>query len=539
MPSEIIVNSEPFETRVALLENGTTAEIYIERASEKSIVGNIYKGRVTKVLPGMQAAFVDIGIEKAGFLYVNDVDTIESIENYRKSAEERAEEEELDFEGNGHGAHALEEAGALGEEGEPDGPVDFDAIPRRRSRRNGKQRPIEELLKDGEEVIVQVSKEPIGTKGSRLTSYITLPGRYVVYMPTVHQIGISRRIEDEDERKRLKNIVHKYRQPGAGYIVRTASENTPAEDIESNMQFLHALWEDILIKNKHSSAPDRIHHNLTLIQRAVRDLFTTDVERMLIDDPDTYAECRAFVESYYPHLLPKIELFEKEEPIFDHYGIELEIERALGQRVWLKSGGYIVIDQTEALTTIDVNTGRFVGKRNPEETIVQTNLEAVREIVAQLRLRNIGGIIINDFIDMEREENKEKVFNVLKEELRKDRSRTNILKISDLGLVEMTRKRVQNSIQRVLCDACPYCEGRGQVKSAVSVSFEALREAGRVRRLHPESEKLMLNVHPDVADLLLEEQRQHAEILEKNLAVQLVIKADPELHIEGFEVIAV
>ncbi|MDA1000993.1 MAG: Rne/Rng family ribonuclease [bacterium] len=531
MPSEIIVNCEPFETRVALLENGTTAEIYVERASEKSIVGNIYKGRVTKVLPGMQAAFVDIGLEKAGFLYVNDVDTIESIENYQKAAEGHLEEEELDFEGNGHSAHSVEEE-------EPDGPVNFDTIPRRRSRRNGKQRPIEDILKEGQEVIVQVSKEPIGTKGSRLTSYITLPGRYVVYMPTIHQIGISRRIEEEEERKRLKGIVRKYRKPGAGYIVRTASENTPAEDLESNMQFLHALWEDILGKNEHSSAPDQIHNNLTLIQRAVRDLFTTDVERMLIDDPDAYAGCRSFVESYYPHLLPKIELFHREELIFDHYGIELEIERALGQRVWLKSGGYIVIDQTEALTTIDVNTGRFVGKRNPEETIVQTNLEAVREIVAQLRLRNIGGIIINDFIDMEREENKEKVFNTLKEELRKDRSRTNILKISELGLVEMTRKRVQNSIQRVLCGTCPYCEGRGRVKSAVSVSFEALREAGRVRRLHPESEKIMINVHPEVVGLLLEEERHHVEIIEKNLGVQLVIKADPELHIEGFEVIA-
>jgi ribonuclease G len=525
MSSEIIVNAEPFETRIALNENGVAAELYSEREGEQGIVGNIYKGRVTKVLPGMQAAFVDIGLEKAGFLHVNDVDTIESIENYRKFASEHFEEDEdLDFdqstdedEGNGYAR--------------PNGWG-------RRNWRGENPKSIEELLKDGQEVLVQISKEPLGTKGSRLTSYITLPGRYVVYMPTINQVGISRRIEDEAERKRLRKLVHQYRQPGAGYIVRTASEGMAVDDIEANMMFLHALWEGIFDNHNNTSAPALVHTNLTLIQRVVRDLFGSSIERMIIDSEIEYERCRDFLTAYYSHLVPKLHHYKRNEPIFDYYGVELEIERALGQRVWLKSGGYIVIDQTEALTTIDVNTGRFVGKRSPEETITQTNLEAVREVVAQLRLRDIGGIIIVDYIDMEREESREKIFNAFKEELSKDRSRTKISKISELGLVEMTRKRVRESLEHVLTDPCPYCEGRGRVKSAATVSYESLREVRRVCVHHQTSQKILVNVHPEVADRLLEEERPHVEELESHLNIQLVIKADPELHIEGFEVIA-
>ena len=535
MSSEIVVNAEPFETRVALLENGVAAELYIERESGKSIVGNVYKGKVTKVLPGMQAAFVDIGLEKAGFLYVSDVRTIESIENYRKLAAEQTDgedDDDLDFDGNGFGnGDDHGDGDAERQNGSPRSGVG------RRSRRGEKERHIENMLKDGQDVIVQVSKEPLGTKGSRLTSYITLPGRYVVYMPTIKQIGISRRIENEEERKRLKKLVRKNRQPGAGYIVRTASETMPAQDIEANVNFLHALWDDILTRNESASAPARIHLNLNIIQRTVRDLFNSAVDRMIIDSKEQYEKTREFLRNYYPHLIPKIQHYDGAEPIFDHFGVELELERALGQRVWLRNGGYIVIDQTEALTTIDVNTGRFVGKRNPEETILQTNLEAVREIVAQLRLRNLGGIIIVDFIDMENEANKDKVFNAFKEELRKDRSRTNILKISELGLVEMTRKRVRDSIQRTLCTSCPYCEGRGQVKSAISVSYEAMREVRRMRRTHKDATKFLINVHPEVVDILLDEERKHIEELESMLGIQLVIKGDIELHREGLEVV--
>lgn len=526
MSSEIIVNAESFETRVALLENGVAAELYTERESEQGIVGNIYKGRVTKVLPGMQAAFIDIGLEKAGFLSVNDVDTIESIENYRKfAAEELEEDTDLDFDGpaDEDDANGFSRPNGWGQ----------------RHWRGENNKSIEELLKDGQEVLVQVSKEPLGTKGSRLTSYITLPGRYVVYMPTINQIGISRRIDDENERRRLKKLVEKNRQPGAGYIVRTASEGMNVDDIETNMTFLHALWDDIFEKNNTTSAPELIHANLSLIQRVVRDLFGSDVDRMVIDSKKAYERCREFLNTYYPHLVQKLEHYQGDEPIFDYYGVELEIERALGQCVWLKSGGYIVIDQTEALTTIDVNTGRFVGKRNPEETITQTNLEAVREIVAQLRLRDLGGIVIVDYIDMEREENRNKLIKAFKEELAKDRSRTKISKISDLGLVEMTRKRVRESLEHVLTDTCPYCEGRGRVKSPSTVSYETLREVRRVRVHSKDSRKFLINVHPDVADRLLEEERHHVEELENYLNLQLVIKADPELHIEGFEVIAI
>ncbi len=534
MPSEIVVNAEPFETRVALLESGVAAELYIERESGRSIVGNIYKGRVTKVLPGIQAAFIDIGLEKAGFLYVNDVDTIESIENYRELAARQADDEDgdLDFEGSGFGNGDEHDNG---DDAQHNGSPANATI--RRPRRWEKERHIEDLLKDGQDVIVQVSKEPLGTKGSRLTSYITLPGRYVVYMPTIKQIGISRRIENEGERKRLKKLVRKHRQPGAGYIVRTASEAMPAQEIEANVNFLHALWEDILSRNESASAPSRIHLNLDIIQRTVRDLFNSAVDRMVIDDKEQYLKTREFLQSYYPHLVPKLHHYDDDEPIFGHFGVELELERALGQRVWLRNGGYIVIDQTEALTTIDVNTGRFVGKKNPEETILQTNLEAVRQIVAQLRLRNLGGIIIVDFIDMEKETNKEKVFNTFKEELRKDRSRTNILKISDLGLVEMTRKRVRDSVQRTLCTPCPYCEGRGQVKSAISVSYEAMREVRRMKKTHKDATKFLINVHPEVVDVLLDEERKHVEELERFLNIQLIIKGDGELHREGFEVV--
>ena len=523
MSSEIIVNADPYETRVALIENGAAAEVYIERESEKSIVGNIYKGRVTKVLPGMQAAFVDIGLDKAGFLYVNDVDTIESIENYQRlAAEEVAEEEDdLDFDG--------------GEEEE-----DRNGLPRprndRRTRRWDKERHIEDLLKEGQQVIVQVSKEPLGTKGSRLTSYITLPGRYVVYMPTINQIGISRRIEDEDERRRLRKLVRKNRQPGAGYIVRTASENMPGEDIEANIQFLHALWDDILLRNERASAPSQVHHNLTLIQRTVRDLFNSSIDRMIIDDQEEFARCHAFLESYYPHLVPRLHHYTGDEPIFDHYGIELEIERALGQRVWLRSGGYIVIDQTEALTTIDVNTGRFVGKRNPEETIVQTNLEAVREIVAQLRLRNLGGIIIVDFIDMGTEEHRNAVLNEFRKSLARDRTRMSVNGFTQLGLVEMTRKRTRESLAQVLCEPCPMCEGRARLKTPQTVCYAILRELTREARQFNAREFRILASQP-VIELFMDEESQSLAALSGFIGKPVSLQVETSYSQEQYDII--
>ncbi len=508
MSTEIIVNATNQETRVALLENKLVTEIFIERAKDRGNTGNVYKGRVVKVLPGMQAAFVDIGLEKSAFLYVADV--YNSMEEYaRMMAEDMTEEDELE----------LEE----------------EASPR---RRRPSSMTIEDLLQEGQEIIVQVAKEPIGTKGARVTSYVTLPGRYVVYMPTVDHVGISRRIESETERKRLKDIVTAFKKNGAGYIVRTVSEGQDESELKRDMDFLELLWQRILKKNEKLSAPSVLHYDLDLVFRTIRDLFTPDVERLVIDSASEYQRVREFADSYLPQLNDKMELYDKEEPIFDAYDVEIEISRALGRKVWLKSGGYIVIDQSEALTAIDVNTGRYVGKRNLEDTILKTNLEAVREIAYQLKLRNIGGIIILDLIDMEKEENRRKVYTSLQEYLSHDKAKTNIYHLSDLGLIEMTRKRTRESLGRSLCEPCPYCEGRGFIKSSVTVCYEIFREIRRIAQSSKEK-KIMVSVNPEVADLLYDEERQGVEDLELELKKKLIIKADATLHQEQYDIVMV
>ncbi len=508
MSTEIIVNATNQETRVALLENKLVTEIFIERAKDRGNTGNVYKGRVVKVLPGMQAAFVDIGLEKSAFLYVADV--YNSMEEYaRMMAEDMTEEDEIDLED--------------------------EARPR---RRRPSTMTIEELLQEGQEIIVQVAKEPIGTKGARVTSYVTLPGRYVVYMPTVDHVGISRRIESETERKRLKDIVSSLKKNGSGYIVRTVSEGQDESELRRDMDFLELLWQRILKKNEKLSAPSVLHYDLDLVFRTIRDLFTPDVERLVMDSASEYQRVREFAESYLPQLIDKVELYDKEEPIFDAYDVEIEISRALGRKVWLKSGGYIVIDQSEALTAIDVNTGRYVGKRNLEDTILKTNLEAVREIAYQLRLRNIGGIIILDLIDMEKEENRRKVYTSLQEYLSHDKAKTNIYHLSDLGLIEMTRKRTRESLGRSLCEPCPYCEGRGFIKSSVTVCYEIFREIRRISHSSKEK-KIMVSVNPEVADLLYDEERQGVEDLEMELKKKLIIKADATLHQEQYDIVMV
>ena len=510
MATEIIVNTTQEETRVALLENKLVTEIFIERAKDRGNTGNVYKGRVVKVLPGMQAAFVDIGLEKSAFLYVADV--YNSVEEYAQmmGEEELGEEDVIEFE---------EEGG-------------------RPRRRRTSTLSIEELLQEGQEILVQVAKEPIGTKGARVTSYITLPGRYLVYMPTVDHVGISRRIESEAERKRLKDIVAGSKKPGTGYIVRTVSEGQDAEELKRDMDFLELLWQRILKKNEKLSAPSVLHYDLDLVFRTIRDLFTQDVERLVVDSQTEYMRVKEFLDTYLPQLSSKVELYDKEEPVFDAYDVEIEISRALGRKVWLKSGGYIVIDQAEALTAIDVNTGRYVGKRNLEDTILKTNLEAVREIAYQLRLRNIGGIIILDLIDMEKEENRRKVHASLQEYLSHDKAKTNIYQLSELGLIEMTRKRTRESLGRSLCDPCPYCDGKGFIKSPVTVCYEIFRE---IRRLaHDAKEKkIMVSVNPEVADLLYDEERQGVDDLEQELKKKLIIKADPVLHQEQYDIVMV
>src|SRR4030042_48045 len=392
MANEIIINVTPQETRVALLEDRGLAELYIERTKDRGIMGNIYKGKVVKVLPGMQAAFVDSGLEKAAFLYVSDVSG--GIEDY----------EEMGFPGI-------------------EMPTYFNPSSQ-----------IEDLLSEGQEILVQVSKEPLGTKGTRITSHITLPGRYLVFMPTVDHVGVSRRIKDEKERRRLREIVQAIKLPSSGFIVRTASEGAEPEEIRNDMEFLLHLCSNIQKKRENSTAPCLIHNDLTTILRVIRDILSPQINRIVIDSKDESENIISFINTYMPKQKYEITLYEKSEPIFDAYGIEMEIDKILGRKVCLKSGGYIVIDMSEALVAIDVNTGRYVGKRNLADTILKTNLEAAKEIAYQLRVRNIGGIIIIDFIDMEREGDREKVYKALAETIKKDRQKTNIFKISELGL---------------------------------------------------------------------------------------------------------
>jgi ribonuclease G len=499
MGSELVINTTSHETRIALIENGTIAELYIERSKVKGIVGNIYKGRVIRVLPGMQAAFVDIGMEKAAFLYVADVfDAIEEYETFLDAGEKKDE--------SGEGR-------------------DFQPV----------MHPIEDLLQEGQELLVQVSKEPIGTKGARITAHISLPGRHLVYMPTVDHVGISRRIEDEEERERLREIVERIKPAGSGFIVRTVSEGKSEEDLASDLRYLTQLWNEIVARKEKAGAPFLIHSDLDVTQKVVRDILTDQVDRIVVDAKLEHDKIVQFITTFLPKMKYSIELYEEDEPIFDHYGLEVDISRALGRKVWLKSGGYIIVEQTEALTAIDVNTGRFVGKHNLEDTILKTNLEAVKEISYQLRLRNIGGIIIIDFIDMEKEVNREKVFTALEEALKTDKSKTNILKISELGLVEMTRKRVRESLGRLLCEPCPYCEGRGYVKSKLTICHELFRELRR-EMLDIRGSKVMLTVHPQVADLLYDEERTGLEELEKRFKKNITIRAKPGFHQEQFEI---
>ncbi|HEY6011505.1 MAG TPA: Rne/Rng family ribonuclease, partial [Nitrospirota bacterium] len=471
------------------------------RKKDRGIAGNVYKGRVMKVLPGMQAAFVDIGLEKSAFLYVGDV--FDSASEYAPMMDDEGLELEVETK-------------------------------RKRSHAN----QIEDLLQEGQDILVQVSKEPISTKGARVTTYISIPGRYLVMMPGVNHIGVSRRIENGEERKRLRDIVGGLRKQNTGYIIRTASQGRSEDEFTADIEFLSRLWENIQRKKERTSAPALMHNELDLVFRVIRDVFTRDIDRMVIDAPEEYQRVKEFVESYVPGLGRRVKPYDGDDPIFEHYGVEIEISRALGRKVWLKSGGYIIIDQTEALTTIDVNTGRYVGKRSLEDTILKTNLEAVREIAYQLRLRNIGGILILDFIDMEREDNRRKVYGTLQEALAHDKAKTTISHISPIGLIEMTRKRIRESLGRTLCDTCPYCEGRGYIKSSRTICYEVFRE---IRRAFTGSDekKALVTVNTVVADMLYDDERQGVEELEKEFQKKIVIKADPNLHQEQYEVVLV
>ena len=500
MKQDIIINSPPHESRIAIVEDGFLAEFLIERRQERGIAGNIYKGKVARVLPGMQAAFVEIGLDKAAFLHVSDFSSgPEDVSPLLTGSED-----EIDFENPKPAPH--------------------------------RRLPIERQLSPGQEILVQAAKDPLGMKGARITSHISLPGRYMVFMPTTKHIGISRRIEDDKERKRLKEIAQSLLTDQGGFILRTASEGRSKREIQRDLRFLTKLWERIRNKSESATAPALIHQDLDLITRMIRDFFTVETHQVFIDHVKEYRRILDFVGQFMPRLKSKIVLYTGAEPIMDHYAVEEKIHKALERKVWLRSGGYITIERTEALTAVDVNTGRFVGKRNQEETILRTNLEAAQEIVRQLRLRNIGGIIILDFIDMEKAGNRKKVYDALKEAIKKDKARTNILKISELGLVEMTRQRTRESLENQLLSPCPYCDGRGRIKSRATIAYEILRVIKKEKAHLEDGKRITVRVHPDIANFLYDEENHSLDYLEREINQKIVIKASEELRHEQYEI---
>jgi ribonuclease G len=508
MANELIINSRPHETRVALLENGIAVELHIERRTGQELMGNIYRGRVMRVLPGMQAAFIDIGLDRSAFLYVSDVHK-DFLELEQMMLQNCTNTDDAPIQ-------------SLGET--------------RQDTLSGIPFNIEDLLQEGQDIMVQVSKEPIGTKGARLTSHVSLPGRHLVLMPTVNHIGVSRRIEDPEERTRLRNIVQEIRPGDMGFIVRTVSEGADKDKLEPEMDFLLKLWANIQEKMARSSSPALLYKDLTVSLRAVRDLFTREVDRLVIDSREEYENIMAFIEAFAPRLKYSVKQYDGTEPIFDAYGIEMEISRALEKKIWLKSGGYIVIELTEALTVIDVNTGSYVGKRNLEETILKTNIEAVKEIAYQLRLRNIGGLIVIDFIDMEKKPNRDRVFVALKEALGKDKAKNHILRMSELGLIEMTRKRTREDLNRFLSEPCFYCEGRGVLKSTKTICYEILRDIEREIATSVEGGNIWVRVNPDIENILKEEEQQSIIDLEKTINRRIIIQSEESLHLEQYEI---
>lgn len=676
MIKDMIVSSTALETKVAILEDDQLAELYIERHRNRGILANTYKGKVTKVLPGMQSAFVNIGLEKDAFLYVSDfVEENEECEQVFPAVEEpmdvaipeseapvrpqrrdrkgergrwrdkkdRTEtarennsssgvkeppqesplehwnisneterETEAHFESDILSASSEipdlsppapfdlpveaperepfsnpqnEQTEGISETASPvsdpaaeisgsnseippmeaasirdDGeslPFAADENPKSgfvRRRGAGARRKrytaarhtpraehqsIDTMLHEGQEVLVQVAKEPIAKKGARVTSHIALPGRYLVYMPTVEHIGVSRKIGSDAERLRLKEIILKHRDdfPG-GVIVRTAAEEHSEEDLANDLKFLVKLWEEMRTRSEKVSAPALIHAEMNLVQRLLRDQFSFEFASIRVDDELEYQRIVEFVDKIYPNLVHRVKLYTKENSIFDEYGITPEIDKLLQPKIWLKSGGYIVINQTEALVSIDINTGKFVGRGNSlEETITRTNLEAVKEIVRQVRLRDLGGIIVIDFIDMDERKNRKRVMEALSEEISRDKAPNKILEFNEFGLVAITRKRVKQSLERTLCQPCPYCSGSGMVKSIATTCHNIYHEIEKMRGSLDERTELMVRVHPDVARALRESESNVIEELRHVLHRDIMIKADPTLHIEHFNIV--
>lgn len=499
MTEEILVNVTPRETRVAVVENGMLQELHIERGWSRGVVGNIYKGKVQRVMPGMQAAFVEIGLERAAFLHANDVTRSLPAPELR-----------------GDGIEGVEVA-----------PVPAAPAP-----------PISELLREGQDIVVQVVKDPIGTKGARLTTQLSIPSRYLVLLPQSKVIGVSARIEDEAERARLKSLVGELAVNGHhhGYIVRTNAEGQPSEALAEDIAYLGRAWALIEQQVRETRVGARIYEDLTLPMRAVRDLMRRDVEKVKVDSRETCDRLRTFAAQYMPGLAEKIEHYSGARPVFDLYGVEDEIQRALEKEVPLKSGGYLVIDQTEAMTTVDVNTGSFLGQRNLEETVYRTNLEAAQAVARQLRLRNLGGIIIIDFIDMVDAEHRRQVLRTLEKSLTKDHARTTVYDFSPLGLVEMTRKRTVESLQRQLSEPCHECGGRGMLKTAETVTYEIFREIVRAVRQF-EAARLLVIASPKVVGRITDEESSAVAELEEFLGKSIRFQADEQYLQEQFDVV--
>ncbi len=494
LTKQLIINITDYETRVALIESGQVSEYYIERAQDKSLVGSIFKGVVQRVLPGIQSCFVDIGLNRAAFLYAGDVQI----------------------------------AGSA--------PTDVDLededTPKKERTHHAK---IEDLVKVNQEVFVQVLKDAIGTKGPRVTTYISLPGRYVVLMPNIPHVGVSRKVSSDEERARLKSILLKSKSKDVGLIARTACDKVAENKIVADIEFLKNLWETIKTKLQTSDAPALLHEDLGLVFRATRDLMVQNLDRIVIDNKKYYKDLVTFLNRFSIKFGARVQLHSGEAQIFDAFGIEHEINHALGAKIWLKSGGYLIIEETEALTAIDVNTGRFVGKRSQDETILRTNFEAAKEIVHQIRLRNIGGIIILDFIDMYKSDDRDKIFQALVEELKTDKAKTSVLRISEMGLVQMTRKRTEASLSQKISTECHYCDGSGSVKSPETVVYEIFREFTREFKRNSHTQYI-LKAHSSVVDRIFEEDKEFFDHLKQKYKKKVQIESAEEFHVGHFEI---
>ncbi len=487
MKEEILINVTSQESRIAVLENGMLQELLIERTSSRGLVGNIYRGKVIRVLPGMQAAFINIGRERSAFLHAAEILPI---------AEEETLEQKIPT---------------------PD---------------------INELLHDGQTITVQVIKDELGTKGARLTTHLTIPSRYLVYMPDNDHVGISQRIDNEEERQRLKTLLDDRPQGSGGYIVRTAAEGAAEDDLKRDSEFLLKLWEQIKLKIQKAKAPAVVHEDLDLPLRFVRDLVPTDVEKIRIDSELVHSRLLEFLDDFVPNLNKSLEFYTGERPLFDLFNVEDDIEKSLHRKVTLKSGGYLIIEQTEAMVTIDVNTGAFVGYRNLEDTIFKTNLEAASALARQLRLRNLGGMVIIDFIDMKDEEHKRQVLRTLEKAIDKDHAKTQISEVSSLGLVQMTRKRSRESLEHVLCEPCTTCNSRGSIKTAQTVCYEILRELHRSAKAYEAKQYLVL-ASQEVVDRMLDEETNHLAELETLINKPVRFQAEPLYTQEQFDVVLI